>query len=272
MPETNLSANLRMLCSYGRSVSDVCRRIGINRQQFNKYLTGQTAPSLATLRRVCDFFGVDEAEILQEKKAFAKLVRLRPPVLARSDDPLSEQIEKVIRRDRRNAGLLERHAGYYNIYMSPDPSKNYLLKSIGRIFGNGHDWFSKELERYEDDEFAIPSTLKHSGLVFEAHNRIFITSREQGQGNGMWTTALIASDYEEPSFLPGLLQGIEPEGGHMLYGTRVVWEYLGKSPDLRAILQRCGAYKSDHSEVPEFVRNSIFSTEGTDTATLTAAF
>ncbi|KIC21400.1 helix-turn-helix domain-containing protein [Leisingera sp. ANG-Vp] len=272
MSETRLSANLRLLCSYGRSVSDVCRRIGINRQQFNKYLTGQTAPSLATLRRICDFFGVDEAEILQDHAAFAKLVRLRPPVLNRAEDPLATHMEKVIRRDRRDTGLLERHAGYYHIYMSPDPAKNYLLKSIGHIFGSGQDWFSKEVERYEDDEFAVPSTLKHSGLVFEAHKRIFITSREQGQGNGMWTTALIASDYDEPSFLPGLLQGIEPEGGHMLYGTRVVWEFLGKSPDLRETLQRCGAYKSGHPEVPEFVRNSIFLADGTQTATLTASF
>ncbi|KIC28335.1 helix-turn-helix domain-containing protein [Leisingera sp. ANG-M6] len=272
MSETRLSANLRLLCSYGRSVSDVCRRIGINRQQFNKYLTGQTAPSLATLRRICDFFGVDEAEILQEHSAFAKLVRLRPPVLNRSEDPLAAQMEKVLRRDRCNTALLERHSGYYHIYMSPDPSKNYLLKSVGRIFGNGQEWFSKELERYEDDEFAVPSTLKHSGLVFEAHRRIFITSREQGQGSGMWTTALISSDYEEPSFLPGLLQGIEPEGGHMLYGTRVVWEYLGKSPDLRKVLQQCGAYKSGNSEVPEFVRNSIFATNSPYSTILSAGF
>lgn len=272
MSETHFSANLRLLCSYGRSVSDVCRRIGINRQQFNKYLTGQTDPSLATLRRICDFFGVDEAEILQDHAGFTKLVRLRPPTLNRSEDPLSVNLEKVIRRDRRDASLLERHAGYYHIYMSPDPSKNYLLKSAGCIFGSGQDWFSKELERYKDDEFAVPSMLKHSGLVFEAHSRIFIASREQGQGHGMWTSALIASDYDEPSFLPGLLQGIEPEGGHMLYATRVVWEFLGKSPNLRAVLQSCGAHKSDHPEVPKFVRNSIFSTEGTHTATLTAAF
>ncbi len=272
MSKTRLSANLRLLCSYGRSVSDVCRRIGINRQQFNKYLTGQTAPSLATLRRICDFFGVDEAEILQDHAAFAKLVRLRPPVLNRAEDPLSSHMEKIIRRDRCNSSLLERHKGYYHIYMSPDPSKNYLLKSVGRIFGRGQEWFSKELERYENDEFAVPSTLKHSGLVFEAHKRIFITSREQGQGNGMWTTALIASDYDEPSFLPGLLQGIEPEGGHMLYGTRVVWEHLGKSPNLRSILERCGAYKRDDPEVPEFVRNSIFPTVGGAATTLTATF
>ncbi|MGC1426952.1 MAG: helix-turn-helix transcriptional regulator, partial [Albidovulum sp.] len=49
--------NIRLLCSYGQSVSDICRRAGFNRQQFNKYINGHAQPSLATLRRICDFFG-----------------------------------------------------------------------------------------------------------------------------------------------------------------------------------------------------------------------
>lgn len=272
MAISNLSENLRLLCGYGRSVSEICRRIGINRQQFNKYLTGQTQPSLATLRRICDFFGVDEAEVLQDHSAFVKLVRLRPPVLPRSSDPQTLQLEKIIRRDRQNTQLLERHAGYYHIYMSPDPRQNYLLKSVGQIFRAGSDWFTKELERYEENEFAISSPLKHSGMLFEAHNRLVITTREQGRGYGMWSTILIASDYDEPSFLPGLIQGIEPEGGHLAYGTRVVWEYLGKSPDLRAALRECGVLKSKQPGIPEFVRNAIFNQDGNQNPTLTASF
>jgi hypothetical protein len=36
----NLKSNLRYLCGYHRSVAEVCRRVAINRQQFNKYLAG----------------------------------------------------------------------------------------------------------------------------------------------------------------------------------------------------------------------------------------
>lgn len=261
-----------MLCSYGRSVSEICRRIGLNRQQFNKYLTGQTQPSLATLRRICDFFGVDEGEILQDHQAFSKLVRLRPPLLPRSADPQADMLEKVIRRDRQDATLLERHAGYYHIYMSPDPTRNYLLKSVGHMFKLGRGWFTKELERYGENEFAVPSPLKHSGMLFEAHNRIFITSREQGRGYGIWSTVLVASDYDEPSFLPGLLQGIEPEGGHLAYATRVVWEYLGKTPNLREVVKGCGVLKGNQPGIPEFVRNALLNQEGDRQPTLTATF
>mgnify|MGYP001972390984 CR=1 FL=1 len=45
------------------SIAAVCRRVGINRQQFNKYLAGAVRPSRHNMRRICDFFGVTEALI-----------------------------------------------------------------------------------------------------------------------------------------------------------------------------------------------------------------
>ena len=56
--------NLRFLCGMYKSVAEVCRRIDINRQQFNKYLGGQAVPSSYNLRKICTFFGVDEDKIL----------------------------------------------------------------------------------------------------------------------------------------------------------------------------------------------------------------
>ena len=58
--------NLALLCSYFPSISEVCRKLDINRQQFNKYLAGSAHPSRRNMRRICDFFGVSEAELLME--------------------------------------------------------------------------------------------------------------------------------------------------------------------------------------------------------------
>src|SRR5437762_953001 len=70
----NLSANLRHLCAHYGSVAEVCRRAGINRQQFNKYLNGSSAPSLRNLRRISTFFGVDEYEITLAHEDFVSSV------------------------------------------------------------------------------------------------------------------------------------------------------------------------------------------------------
>jgi transcriptional regulator with XRE-family HTH domain len=61
---TNFTANLKRVASYYPSISEMCRKLEINRHQFMKYLSGASFPSRYTMRRICDFFGVDEYEIL----------------------------------------------------------------------------------------------------------------------------------------------------------------------------------------------------------------
>lgn len=58
-------ANLRLLARQYRSISDLSRQLGINRTQFNRYLSGESFPRPDVLDRICDFFGVD-ARILLE--------------------------------------------------------------------------------------------------------------------------------------------------------------------------------------------------------------
>lgn len=51
--------NLRQLCAKEKSVSVVCREIGVNRTQFSRYLNGEAFPRPDLLLRICDYFGVD---------------------------------------------------------------------------------------------------------------------------------------------------------------------------------------------------------------------
>ena len=129
-----LQENLRLLCSYGKSVSDVCRQAGFNRQQFNKYLNGHAAPSLTTLRRICDFFGVDDHEILLPHDAFKAIVRLRPPNLGATPTVFETALETLIQPDRTDANVLSRHEGYYHAYVSPSPAGGSLVRSLVRLY------------------------------------------------------------------------------------------------------------------------------------------
>lgn len=55
--------NLRRECAQFRTISEVCSAIGINRQQFNKYLAGTSIPNSVTLRRICSFFEISEQSL-----------------------------------------------------------------------------------------------------------------------------------------------------------------------------------------------------------------
>jgi len=57
--------NLRALSAGYPSITAVCRDLGINRTQFNRYMSGESFPRPDVLHRICTFFGVD-ARILLE--------------------------------------------------------------------------------------------------------------------------------------------------------------------------------------------------------------
>lgn len=57
--------NLRYLARGHASISELSRQLGINRTQFNRYLSGESFPRPDILNRICQFFDVD-ARILLE--------------------------------------------------------------------------------------------------------------------------------------------------------------------------------------------------------------
>jgi hypothetical protein len=62
----NLSTNLRALCREHGSVAAICREMGVNRQQFDRYLTMDALPNKATTDRICRYFHIEEAELYRD--------------------------------------------------------------------------------------------------------------------------------------------------------------------------------------------------------------
>ncbi|MFT7594485.1 MAG: transcriptional regulator with XRE-family HTH domain [Paracoccaceae bacterium] len=57
-------ANLRALSKRYPSISELSRQLGINRTQFNRYLSGESFPRPDVLDRICAFFDVDARILL----------------------------------------------------------------------------------------------------------------------------------------------------------------------------------------------------------------
>lgn len=57
--------NLRKLSADFPSISALARDLGINRTQFNRYLSGESFPRPDVLGRICDYFGVDARVLLE---------------------------------------------------------------------------------------------------------------------------------------------------------------------------------------------------------------
>ena len=58
--------NLRTLAQDFPSISELSRQLGINRTQFNRYLSGESFPRPDVLARICHFFKVDARVLLED--------------------------------------------------------------------------------------------------------------------------------------------------------------------------------------------------------------
>ena len=84
----NMANNLRRLTSQLGSANFVCRELGINRQQFEKYLKGRSLPSPSTLKRICVYFHISEEELFAADGAEPEEIGAPPVVAGSCEDVL----------------------------------------------------------------------------------------------------------------------------------------------------------------------------------------
>jgi transcriptional regulator with XRE-family HTH domain len=71
-------SNLRSLAKGYTSISELSRQLGINRTQFNRYLSSESFPRPDVLARICFFFEVDARVLLESVDPHA--IRPRPDI------------------------------------------------------------------------------------------------------------------------------------------------------------------------------------------------
>jgi len=70
--QDNVQKNLATLVESCRSVADMCRKVDVNRQQFNKYLAGQHVPSQKILQKIARYFMMEAEDLFRAPVDFKK--------------------------------------------------------------------------------------------------------------------------------------------------------------------------------------------------------
>jgi len=252
MTIADFSQNLRLLCSYGQSVSAVCRDSGVNRHQMKRYLSGAASPSLHTLRRLCDFFGLEEHEILLRHPEFSALIRIRPPKLQRTRDRISEFIGSVV--DSADIDVARHYVGYYHVYFQPDRQVPEIHRALTRMSLEDRCLITKTIERYPSGSAGLPKVVKYGGIAFVNGKALTIMERRPKVPDVTFFTLLYGADTDELTFLSGLSTGASPDSSRSLYSVRICWHYLGTEIDLRKKLRQCGQFPLAHSSISNYVK------------------
>ncbi|MFW8595720.1 helix-turn-helix transcriptional regulator [Cribrihabitans neustonicus] len=251
----DLPQNLRLLCSYHKSVAEVCRRLGVNRSQFNRYLNGTSFPSLRLMRRLCDFFGVEESELLLPHGQFAEVVRLKPSESGvRAETDLVAAIAGDLRQGSR--APLDHYTGYYFTYYNSMSHPGLILRSLTRLYRTPHGINVKSVESVGFPG-ARKFTCKYEGACFMLGDRIFMTVMEMLTRNEVMQIILYPSYNNRIRFLTGVVSGVAARAPRPPAATQIVFQYLGKTADLRKSMRMCALLRPEDPQIPEEIRSTL---------------
>jgi hypothetical protein len=256
MERQNYSANLRLLCSYYGPITRVSKGIGINRQQFNKYLSGISLPAQHNHRRICDFFGVDSHEIVLPPERFAELVRLRPPK-PRQSDALVQTVHDFVDRNGLNSSSLIKYHGYYYKYFKSFSSPGYILRSLVYAYPHQGRTLYKTIERIKRPEDTRSFTFKYNGIMFPVGERLHMLDHESILRNEISQTILYPTYLNRVSYLSGLMLGVSGNEAHQPVSARVIMVHLGNRIDRRAALEVCGLQHPDDDALDPVIRKGV---------------
>ncbi|MBW0147251.1 helix-turn-helix domain-containing protein [Marinobacter arenosus] len=253
----DLAQNLRLLCSYYKSIAEVCRRLGINRPQFNRYLSGQHKPSASTLRRLCEFFGVNEQEILLPHGQFQRVVDVRPRVKAQPNQEEELIQTHLDRLDGGARGDIENYLGYYYEYYQSMSAPGKVLQNLVCLERQGNRVVFQRTERMRASSNEPPCHNRYQGIAYLLTDRLFLVDYETLNCHEITQTILFPSFRNRVTRLTGLKIGVSDNSERMPCCARVLYEYLGQSVNVRKALARCGLHELNSSRIDASIRAAV---------------
>ncbi len=254
MANESFSQNLRQLCGRHRSISLICREIGINRQQFNSYLNGSSRPSTHNLQRICSYFGVSNLDL--EKPPADFLAEQAAPLLGPakgSRDKLSALLSRAFPGDRP---ALRKHVGFYQTHFTVPAKEAVIRRGFVCLYEDQGRFFTKSFERSRESG-QVYRFSKYEGLASLLGGKIFVTEFESLSADSIAETTLFPSYRRKLTYLSGLTFGATSSHQRNPFAAPVVWKFVGRSADYRAHFKACGLFACDSTELDPIARRIL---------------
>jgi transcriptional regulator with XRE-family HTH domain len=162
--------NLRRRCGEYGTIADVCRGIGINRQQFNKYLAGGSFPNAITLRKICAFLNISEQSLFVDHDGIVNVSDV-PAVMPRRG-PLG-----FFQFAAKNYDFEVRDlpCGNYECYMPLPNAPGMLVRSLVSVTQTGRQKEFVRLTRFPSNDlsYKLMARGRHKGVVLANSSEIY---------------------------------------------------------------------------------------------------
>jgi transcriptional regulator with XRE-family HTH domain len=251
---SEISANLRLLCSFKASISQVGRELAINRSQLNRYLAGTSTPRTGLLRKICDYFGVELHELMLPPDDFAELIQVRALDSDSTGRLLWQYVDKVM---ARNEPRIQNMTGFFWEYYASMSQPGKVIRNMITFEPRDNYMFYRRLERMGPHDKPCRHHFRYQGAALMTGDRIFMSDYEYGAEVELTQTVLYPDYAMRWTRLHGIKLGVSADSTHMPCAVRVVFERPPHSMHSITALRQCGLFDFDSPHIPEHVLEMI---------------
>jgi transcriptional regulator with XRE-family HTH domain len=257
-PVGRLVANLTLLAQSFESVSEFCTKVGVNRQQFNKYLAARHQPSQKVLTQIARYFHMEPTDLLRSPEDFARFYDGYDQNLP--DMRESPVFSGLLKSALDNGQVLARYHGFYQRYHCSALFKGQVLRSSLSIFERDGLTQYVTVERFPMSNATGGTsffTFVFRGYCVLLGDRLFCIDFEDRLRNELTFTVLTPQHRTPARFLYGLLTGVASTSFRQPFSSRIALMRDGSPRLSRTELRRGGILDMASADIPAEIRTYL---------------
>ena len=241
--------NLRQLSSSYVSISDLSRQLGINRTQFNRYLSGESFPRPDVLARICSFFKVDARVLLEPVNEIG----------AGQDPILNTYMRDFVGVGASNISNDIFPSGFYRFSRRTYHDKEIFIVGLVFVRRDGTNTFMRGYETKDAMVLqGLPTNARareFRGLVMQQEDGIGVLVSRRNSMTSSFNYLYRVASFEN-NYWVGYITRTVPEEVGKPRAVRMVYEYLGtKVANALPVARKTGFHTKD--ELPPFHRRLL---------------
>lgn len=245
------SKNLTIACASQRSVSQVCREIGVNRPQFARYLKGDSLPSANNLLKIANFFQLAEADFFLSERDF----RMR--FERRNRARLKDARDMVLDAFRNQDGKLLELAGFYHSYYVSSAWRGHVVCGLAEIRIEQGFALTRGMLRTPKRGRRALNKIRYHGMMTAGRDHVFLLEKSNIAEGLLCETIFERTPNSAERVLCGQLMSVSPAAEQSIFTSPVIWRPLAPQMSLRDALARCGVYAPESADLPDQVRRYL---------------
>lgn len=254
----NFGANLLALCKSDQSFAHICRELGINRQQFNKYKSGKHLPSRRNAAAIAAYFGVSEKDLYLAPAAFNRIYGSRDSAMLRLANyaagfaNCNDAVKTTAERIRDIVGV---HLRYQisSIY------SGRVLRSVQCFYVKDGLLFYDYLERFNSLDIGSKHafTFRYRGVCTFLDGKLYMLDVE-GEQQNEHTFAIMTPIPRKPrEYIFGITSGVAANVSREAFSTRLALCKVDEGPLKPSHARQASTLPFDSEEIPAEVRNYL---------------